>query len=922
MDSYDIEREQSEWEAELLGASASQAQRTLTHSIENPVITTGQEENLIALDPAEILTREPRQPNTLRVAERIKALGESPLPVAKVDEPNETFTGKNPSRWSHGELRTVEHSRYQFRSPDRDELHNWFSDPKNGVGILFKAGSNLFALDLDAKKFASTEACDQWFLEWLTRYPQLRGAWIERTQSGGYRLIARLAKPKCWTNFTDRPGSDHLGEVLGEGRFAIVAPTTGVSGNRYRCLQFPDELPVIESLEAVGLHPYRKQKPWQYKYTCIKEWLLDPQRGVDLEKLLTKDYQDILTGKVAESEDEKDKKKKKKETDRSGELVKLYRELAGWANWLADKEVPIMADPWELTEKAGEALGIEEEDRIVRIIDSIPDPEKCSPAIQDEKRRMLYLRDHARRAYLRFIKEIDVPDDEPVEEFIQEAFVTLFLKETWIYCRDFFKWTGDHYALDPIADVSRRVAEFCNGYEALKGDEIGYPYANPGSAKNVIEWAKKRLGVDPNRINPSGGINCTNGVIELHWSSTGGPTETLEPHDPARHLYTYEPQVRYDPCADPTDYNELMECLEEPKRVVLMRVLAASLDLNQVRKHKGRMVRSLLLYGKGNNGKDALREVHTLILGGVGVTSCTLSDHQAYDQGRKFPLSALAHSRVNWPSENKSLMAIDKIECIKQIITGDPISIEFKGVDAYTVKPACIEIFNTNEEPNIHAGSEAIQSRFAVIAFNRTFSDNPKEGQLKADPRFKNDPEWVKEKVAPAFLNALLQSLKDLMREGIDYSCCQEAMDSARRNSQHLCEFAEDVGLHKSEGSVLPNKVLYELLITWYYDQGVLDIEGGRFTDNTRLSDPYVRSARNLPERMEKVFSWLKTEKIRSGKVYLRADIDPKAWTPDFLKSLEKLNGVGVSGDTYRFLVEKLPQLEDPDHPANRPTAA
>jgi hypothetical protein len=52
---------------------------------------------------------------------------------------------------------------------------------------------------------------------------------------------------------------------------------------------------------------------------------------------------------------------------------------------------------------------------------------------------------------------------------------------------------------------------------------------------------------------------------------------------------------------------------------------------------------------------------------------------------------------------------------------------------------------------------------------------DPSKGELKADPRFKYDMDFLKTEVCPALLNKAIKALQDLIANGIDYSCTEKA---------------------------------------------------------------------------------------------------------------------------------------------------
>ena len=89
---------------------------------------------------------------------------------------------------------------------------------------------------------------------------------------------------------------------------------------------------------------------------------------------------------------------------------------------------------------------------------------------------------------------------------------------------------------------------------------------------------------------------------------------------------------------------------------------------------------------------------------------------------------------------------------------------ERKGVDERQMMLNTIFLFNVNEVPNLQAGMEAIQSRWAVLSFNKTYKKkaDPTKGEIEADSRFRYDPNFLKEKVCPALLNKILEALSSL----------------------------------------------------------------------------------------------------------------------------------------------------------------
>lgn len=481
--------------------------------------------------------------------------------------------------------------------------------------------------------------------------------------------------------------------------------------------------------------------------------------------------------------------------------------------------------------------------------------------LEQEIHAAVAARKRSQQEWVDVINLDDSPNNQdPVVSFTQQAFQTLYADKSWICAADkLYYHTGNHYKHSPDSEERPRIASFCNSF-GVKNDlgDIIYPYATPSHVKKVLEWAKMLVEINPELINPPG-INCTNGIVRPVWIGNK-VTPRLDPHT-SRDYFTYEPLVEYDPNADSTDCDRLLECLDKPQQQVLLRNLAASIDLETVRKLKGREIKALLAVGLGSNGKDALRECVSTIYGYQGMTSISLADFQFYDQGRKFYLAPLMHSRLNWASENPQTSKIDKIQSLKLFVTGNKLHCEHKGKDHVEFTPKAVGIFNLNETPSFQGAMQASIDRFAVIEFSKTFKINPdpnNPNELLADPRFAYDEEFIRTKVAPAFLNKMLQALSDLIKEGIDYECTSDAFRNLQKENNHLFEFIEAARLGYAADAEMTAKELWSLMEEYYILNGTLVIEPENnrriWVDQVRPSDKNVKGINQIIPRISQLF--------------------------------------------------------------------
>ncbi|MEG3965999.1 DUF3854 domain-containing protein [Microcoleus sp. S36a_B3] len=460
-----------------------------------------------------------------------------------------------------------------------------------------------------------------------------------------------------------------------------------------------------------------------------------------------------------------------------------------------------------------------------------------------------------------------IPDTAPVGEqnFVLKAEESLYSEGHWVSIAGLlYRFTGTHYELRLEVVEKRRIRDYLSNYVEMVRSVPRKKYANSASINQVYDWVIAGFAVDPNTINPDG-LNTLNGVIKVNPDGS----YKVEPHDP-KNIYTYV-GCKYDPTIDPADCDRLLECLELSQREIFLRTAAAALNLKLVRsKLTGRGVKGLLCHGEGSNGKDTLRAVLAAVYGN-GMTGKSLSDFRAYDTGRKFNLSGLLGGVCNWASENTAKVDLDNIQSLKQFITGDPIDIEPKGKDSHEYKPIATFFANCNKLPSITGGTEAIDGRYGILNFEKTYAKNAiaSEGQLEADPRFKDDEKFILEQIAPAMLNKMLERWPLLLSEGIDYKATKEAMQKAQEESRHLWQFVRDAGIEVQSGGRIYIKDLWERLQEWYVETGTLEIESGNGDRKDKLIwhdlpnkyDTPVKATNQVFARFSEIFP--KIQKVR-----------------------------------------------------------
>ena len=447
--------------------------------------------------------------------------------------------------------------------------------------------------------------------------------------------------------------------------------------------------------------------------------------------------------------------------------------------------------------------------------------------------------------------------------WLEQARQELF-KGHWISVNSVLhEYNGQFYEEQEIGLIKRKINQWCCNYIDNKGKKSK---ATPESVDKVFKWVTQQRWVSPTQVNTEG-LPLANGILKVSIDENDKVQIQLDNYSPDKY-FTYQSDVEYNPQADKNPALKLLECLDEPYKRLFIQSLATILNPQAI-KRKWDRIKALMLIGEGSNGKDTLREVISLILGKKGITGCSLNDFRQADTGRGFNLVRLASNpRINWSSENRKIN-IDSIQSLKQAITGDPLFVEGKGKDGIEIELNTLFIFNGNDDPQLKANQKAIQSRLALIPFDKVYSTNPIKGELQANPRYKHDKQFLINDVCPAMLNLLITAFESVYQYGIDYESSNNYFEQLALENNHLKQFSKDIGLTFTgeQNDVIYCGEIYSKLTEWYHENGFLEFEtqGSKvkniWLDDHNKNDPLVKRSNQIKSRLLEIFP--KAKEIR-----------------------------------------------------------
>lgn len=389
------------------------------------------------------------------------------------------------------------------------------------------------------------------------------------------------------------------------------------------------------------------------------------------------------------------------------------------------------------------------------------------------------------------------------EDHLQQMVYTELFQsgEGWLTSLERVYYKVDtHYELQTDVSLTRKISDFLAEAEEFRSKHTA------NNVEAILKNLKQRTGRDIS-ANPQGYINCTNGILKINKNRQ----YKLIPHDSPEGLslvFFDAPRFAYDPNADRTHAERLLECLDEDAKELFLRAMSFPLNWVDAAGGHGHGI-ALFSVGEGSNGKDTNADVLTRIYGEGAIGRVDLKEFWKQDRERSFEIYGLRHCKLNLPSETPSNMKVDHLKALKAAITGNVIKGEEKFADAIAFRPRLCMMFNTNDGVLLSNAQEADARRYMAIRWPYIFTKN--EDKLRdtaryrrADTRFlgvsEADSNWIDEYVLPGYFNIMLDAFErvcDLGFTGLeDYS--QGVVDSMGADINHFRDFIKS---HAAEGA-------------------------------------------------------------------------------------------------------------------------
>lgn len=323
-------------------------------------------------------------------------------------------------------------------------------------------------------------------------------------------------------------------------------------------------------------------------------------------------------------------------------------------------------------------------------------------------------------------------------------------------------------------------------------------------------------------------INLANGRLDIDsWE--------LLPHDPS------DPSVIQLPVA----YNANAQCPvfchwlndvlpREDDQFLLLQLIGYSM-LQDVR--FGKIV---VLYGPTHTGKSTCLDLLTRFLGKSNVSALSL--HALDDESLRFTRSGLVGKLAN-VSADLSSKYLSGDSQVKQIAVGDPMQVEFKGVQSFTINPFATLWASANQLPVSHDRTDAWYERLVLLPFTRQHKGQSADRHLLSKMTTPTEMSGI--------LNKVLVALKVLLSENAfrESQSTKEMTEAYRLENDHVSRFLSET-CEKREGFRLKENEIYKTYTEWCDDEGIKQgLSKTKFRDGVKAWGGKHKRANDSGER-------------------------------------------------------------------------
>jgi P4 family phage/plasmid primase-like protien len=398
-------------------------------------------------------------------------------------------------------------------------------------------------------------------------------------------------------------------------------------------------------------------------------------------------------------------------------------------------------------------------------------------------------------------KEVDSSDpydlaELVIEEHYSDEFDRQLLRH---HGKTFFSYTnGGYYQKLTDGEVRKVVMDSLYGrIESVTRSKVGDVLENVRSMSEILGSSSMTMpfvakvdadGTSCARKTRTNWLVMKNGILDLDEVIEGAdPAECLRPHNPdyfnadyVEYPFPFKPAEKK--CSRWLDFlADIME--SDHERIAVLQEAMGYCWFGD-----NRFEKFFIFQGGGGNGKGTFLHVLRELVG-TAKESVSLKQFQ-----KDALLSRLAGARANLCGDLPAMESVEE-DLIKQITSGDEITVDQKYLDPVTFEPTCKMFYATNPMPIFHDTTDAMWDRLMVVPFRRKY-----RGTDKQDTRLKHK---LTKELPGIFLWTLEGSRRLMVQNGFTQSkICYETLANHRRTCFPILAFLDERTEDVSAGAI------------------------------------------------------------------------------------------------------------------------
>lgn len=388
----------------------------------------------------------------------------------------------------------------------------------------------------------------------------------------------------------------------------------------------------------------------------------------------------------------------------------------------------------------------------------------------------------------------------------------------------FYQWTGSYYkAMRKDIEMKQLLQNYAMRENIILPDRHMSEIVNTLKTLPQLNELPKEKPIIP----------VLNGVLTFERKQGDIIEWKLEPHSPDNGN-KYVLNVVYDPNAEAPTWEAFIKSLELPQAQELL--LQEYLGYMLLPANALNLEKMLILWGEGANGKGVITRTLTNHIF-KGVTS-TLR----IDEMHGFKLSQIIGKIVNIGSEITAEGKYIDTQIVKQLISGDDITIDIKYKHPISYKPNIKLLFAVNSLPTTRDTSSGFTRRLLIIYFHKQFLDN-------GDPT-------LEEKIAkeiPGVLNWMLKGLERVItQQGFTDEESKKLVAHYYESNNPVYSFLKEKTT-VIDSAFTPRSALYTEYRNWCVTSGYKALGKSNFYEEVRKIIRIVEDFKTVEEIQRKV---------------------------------------------------------------------